>query len=184
MRPCSSSWIDLVAGVAHDADTQLRIERLDLRNAVHHQVRRGAHDGADGQVAIPALLARHQVFGATVEATQRRLGKVDQLLAQRRWPHPPWQALEQVAAEHIFNLAQHARGRRLRHVQGLGCTVQVLTGTERYQHMQMLVAQAVEQAAGEDGTTHKFLITDTLRVSLVSEIRFVAYCSAAVQSVP
>ncbi|MNH33970.1 hypothetical protein D3C79_945340 [compost metagenome] len=49
---------------------------------------------------------------------------------------------------------EHAGCRRLRHVQALRSAVQVLAAAERHQHVQMLVTQAIEQAAGDDRRGH------------------------------
>ncbi len=137
----------LVACIAHDAQAQLRALCFHVGHSGHHQVRRRTHDGADRQVAIAALAAHRQILGAAVQAVERGLGKAHQLQTQRGRAHAARQALKQLAAKHVFNLAQHARGSGLRHRQADGCAVQVQARSQCNQHVQVPVAQAVEQAA-------------------------------------
>jgi ribosomal protein L18 len=57
------------------------------------------------------------VLGAAIQPAQRRLGKANSSLPNAVGRMPARQALEQLAAEHIFDLMQHPRRGRLRHVQ-------------------------------------------------------------------
>ena len=144
----------LVAGFAENAHVEQRPFGFQFGDGHGQQVGRGAHDRADGQLAVTAAALDVEVGGKARQVGQRaaRIGEGGD--AERRGLHAARVALEQQEAERFFDVAQHAARARLGDIDGVGGLMQVAGVVERDEQREMLEFEPVDEGDGGSVLVH------------------------------
>ncbi len=119
------------------ADAQPGCVALDVGDRARHQRHGGRHDHADLDLANQPGAQRDHVIVGQAQAGDRHARVADHRFAVDGRLHAVRQALEQAHVEHVFEVLQLFRCRRLRHVQGGRCAMDVAMLVERNQQQQL-----------------------------------------------
>jgi hypothetical protein len=126
-----------VAGLDLQADAQRRVRGLDLRHGLRQQRDRRRGDRADAHRAEAAGLQRVDLLVRLAQAGQRHARVANHGFPVPRWAHATREAVEQLHLEHVLEVLQQLRGRRLRHVQHLRGAVDVAFFLHRHEEKQL-----------------------------------------------
>ena len=134
-----------VARLDMGGDVQQRCALLDARDRHRQQGHRRRHDHADIDLAGQADLERDHVVVRERQAGERHARVPDHRLAVDGRLHAARQALEQLHVEHVLEVLELLGCSRLRHVQHLGCTMDIAVVVDRDQQQQLPRFQAGPQ---------------------------------------
>jgi hypothetical protein len=123
----------------------MRPLRLEFGDGHREHVGRGAHDRADGQLAVAAAPLVVEIVGEAREVRERAARVREGGGAERRRMHAARVAIEQQKAERFLDIGEHAARARLRDVDGIGGLMKVAGIVERDEQRQMLELQPIDK---------------------------------------
>ena len=144
-----------VARLHVQLDAQLRILARDDHDGLRDQTERGPRDGAEAHVPGKPGLERVDFLARLAQRRQRDARVTDHRFAIPVRPHAARLPLEQRHAEHVLEILEQLRGRRLRHVEHLGGAMNVAFIADRGEQHELA---RLESRANKPGCSRRHVL--------------------------